>query len=49
MKEIIAHIGESLENFKHEEHWKTEHYHWLNDFLNLPEQTMIFFWNDFGD
>jgi len=34
MKLMISHLGECLENFKEEEHWKDEHYVWLNDFLN---------------
>ena len=46
---MIKFIGESLENFKEEEHWKEEHFNWLNDFLNDTEQKTVFFWNDFED
>ena len=49
MKQMIKFIAESLENFKEEEHWKDEHFNWLNEFLNDPEQRTIFFWNDFDD
>ena len=49
MKLMIAHIAESLENFKEEEHWGDEHYIWLNDFLSQPDQRALFFWNDFDD
>jgi len=46
---MIAHLAESLENFQEEEHWKDEHYVWLNDFLTEPDQRTIFFWNDFEE
>jgi hypothetical protein len=49
MKLMIAHLAESLENFQEEEHWKDEHFVWLNDFLSEPDQRTIFFWNDFED
>lgn len=49
MKLMIAHLAESLENFQEEEHWKDEHFVWLNDFLSEPGQRTIFFWNDFED
>ena len=47
MQEMINHLTECLENFKQEDHWKNEHYHWLKDFLEQPENNVIFFWNDF--
>jgi len=46
---MIAHVAEWLENFNEEEHWKDEHYVWLNDFLTTPDQRAIFFWNDFEE
>ena len=49
MQRMIAHISESLENFQEDEHWKDEHYVWLNDFLSEPDQRTIFFWNDFSE
>ena len=49
MSMMIAHIEESLEQFKTDEHWSDEFYVWLNDFLNEPNQRVIFFWNDFSD
>jgi hypothetical protein len=33
MKTMIGHLAENLENFQEDEHWKDEHYIWLNDFL----------------
>ena len=44
---MINHLAECLENFKQEEHWKNEHFHWLKDYLENPEMKVIFFWNDF--
>jgi hypothetical protein len=49
MKTMIKFIGDSLENFKEEEHWEDKHFNWLNDFLNDPKQEVVFFWNDFED
>ena len=49
MKVMIAHLAESLENFQEEEHWKDEHFVWLNDFLSEADQRIVFFWNDFED
>ena len=46
---MIKFIGESLENFKEEEHWNDEHYRWLSDFLTDSEKKIVFFWNDFED
>ncbi len=49
MKLMITHLTESLENFKEENHWLDEHYHWLIEFLTDEKQKCIFFWNDFDD
>jgi len=46
---MIAHLTESLENFKEDEHWKDEHYVRLNDFLTESKQSVLFFWNDFEE
>jgi hypothetical protein len=44
---MIGHLAENLENFQEDEHWKDEHYIWLNDFLTEQGPGTIFFWNDF--
>lgn len=33
MSLMIAHIEEHLDKFKAEDHWKQDHYHWLQEFL----------------
>jgi ADP-heptose:LPS heptosyltransferase len=49
MQTMVAHLAESLENFKEDEHWKDEHYVRLNDFLTESRQSVLFFWNDFEE
>lgn len=46
---FIEHCAETLENFKEEEHWKDEHYGYVNDFLNDPDSKSLFFWNSFDE
>ena len=49
MQKMIVHIAESLENFREAEHWETEHYVRLHEFLADHEKKVIFFWNDFEE
>lgn len=48
LEELKGHLGE-LYNYKPEVHWKDDFYRWMLDFLDDPQQRVLFFWNDFKD
>lgn len=49
MRLFIEHCAECLENFKEEESWTNEHYNYVNDFLDNPDQKCIFMWCSFDE
>lgn len=49
MRLFIDHCAETIEAFKEEEHWSDEHYTYVNDFLNNPDQTCLFIWCSFEE
>ena len=49
MRLFIDHVAENIENFKEEEHWTNEHYTYVSDFLNDPDQKCLFMWCTFDE
>lgn len=48
LEELKNYLNE-LYNYKEPDHWKDEFYRWMLDFLDDPQQRVLFFWNDFRD